>query len=138
MQWTAFGVTASPPSSTPPNSQTPTAVSDTVARGALPISGLTGGPDIPGRLCQELKPGLSCCLPCPITDWVYADYFQTSSDVASWVSVVGAICCVFLLLSYAVLPVEKTGRHYLSISIVSAVIFMHVSSFQSLLTHPLA
>ena len=79
-----------------------------------------------GRLCQELAKGLTCCLPCPITDWVYADYFNTSSDVASWVSVVGIIACAFLLFSYAFLPVEKTGRHYLSISIVCAVVFMHV------------
>lgn len=82
---------------------------------------------IEARLCQEIAGGLTCCLPCPITDWVYADYFDTSSDVASWVSVVGIIACAFLLLSYAFLPVEKTGRHYLSISIVCAVVFMHVS-----------
>lgn len=59
---------------------------------------------------------------------MYADYFNTSSDVASWVSVVGIIALGFLLLSYAFLPVDKTGRHYLSISIVCAVSFMHVSS----------
>lgn len=93
----------------------------------LSVRGTNWSPDQPGRLCQELGPGVTCCLPCPITDWVYPDYFQTGSDVASWVSVVGAICCVFLLISYAALPTEKTGRHYLSISIVSAVFLMHVS-----------
>lgn len=82
-----------------------------------------------GRICQELIEGLSCCLPCPITDWMYADYFNTTSDVASWLSVVGLICLVFLLLSYAFLPAEKTGRHYLSISIVCAIVFMHVSFY---------
>jgi len=50
------------------------------------------------------------------------------STVANWLSVVAAICNVFLLLSYAVLPVDKTHRHYLSISIASAVLIMNVRS----------
>lgn len=45
-----------------------------------------------------------------------------------------AIACVFLLLSYIFLPVEKTGRHYLNISIVCAIVLMNVSLT---LRHPL-
>lgn len=81
---------------------------------------------VDGRLCQVITKDLTCCLPCPVTDWVYPNYFNTLSTVANWLSVVGALCCVFLLLSYAFLPVDKTLRHYLSISIVSAVVFMNV------------
>src|SRR5690554_4382349 len=84
-------------------------------------------PVIDGRLCQQLGANITCCLPCPITDWVYPDAFNTLSEVADWASVVGALCCVSLLLSYAFLPVESTNRHYLSISIVIAVILMNVS-----------
>lgn len=87
-------------------------------------------------MCQPLTDDLTCCLPCPITDWVYPDSFSTLSDVASWISVVGTVACLFLLVSYAFLPVEKTNRHYLSISIVSAVAIMNVSLFYLLSPAP--
>jgi hypothetical protein len=45
---------------------------------------------------------------------------------ANWVSVVSTICCVFLLVSWTVLPVDKTFRHYLSISLTVAVMMMNV------------
>ncbi|CAI4213740.1 unnamed protein product [Parascedosporium putredinis] len=69
---------------------------------------------VEGRLCQPLSADLTCCLPCPVTDWVYPESFNTMSTVANWLSVVAAVCNVFLLLSYAVLPVDKTHRHYLT------------------------
>ncbi|KAK6842107.1 hypothetical protein PG987_002967 [Apiospora arundinis] len=50
----------------------------------------------------------------------------SSSQVANWINVVGVVCCVFLLASWAFLPVEKTHRHYLSISLVCAVMFMNL------------
>lgn len=62
-----------------------------------------------------------------MTDWAYPDTFKSSSQVANWINVVGVVCCVFLLASWAVLPVEKTHRHYLSISLTCAVMFMNVS-----------
>ena len=65
-----------------------------------------------------------------MTDWVYPDSFQTLGFVAGWLGVVGTICCVFLLLSWVALPVEKTHRHYLSICLTIAVIFMNVSCHQ--------
>jgi len=61
-----------------------------------------------------------------MTDWAYPDSFQTMSTAANWVAVASTICCVFLLLSWAVLPVEKTYRHYLSISLTTAVMFMNL------------
>ncbi len=62
-----------------------------------------------------------------MTDWVYPESFNTLGLVAYWLSVIGTVCCVFLLLSWAVLPVDKTHRHYLSISLTSAVVLMNVS-----------
>ena len=70
---------------------------------------------------------MTCCLPCPLTDWVYPDSFNTLGVVAEWISVAGAACCAFLLLSWLVLPVEKTHRHYLSICLTIAVMLMNVS-----------
>jgi len=61
-----------------------------------------------------------------MTDWAYPDSFNTVGIVAQWLSVVGLICCIFLLLSWAVLPVEKTFRHYLSICLTTAVLLMSV------------
>lgn len=83
---------------------------------------------VAGRLCQSLSADITCCLPCPLTDWTYPESFNTMSLVADWVSVASIICCVFLLLSWAVLPVEKTHRHYLSICLTTAVALMNVSS----------
>lgn len=62
-----------------------------------------------------------------MTDWVYPDSFSTLTEAASWMSIGSLVCCVFLLLSWAVLPVEKTSRHYLSICLTVAVFLMNVS-----------
>src|SRR5687767_8841594 len=67
-----------------------------------------------GRFCQRMTDQIACCLPCPITDWVYPDNFNTLTQVANGVSTASAVCCVFLLLSWLCLPVDKTNRHYLS------------------------
>lgn len=65
-------------------------------------------------------------MPCPMTDWAYPDSFQTLGLAAEWVAVVSTICCVFLMLSWACLPVEKTNRHYLSICLTTGVFFMNM------------
>jgi hypothetical protein len=70
---------------------------------------------------------MQCCLPCPMTDWVYPDRFETLTAVANWVAAFSVLCCVFLLLSWACLPVDKTNRHYLSICLTFAVLLMNVS-----------
>ncbi|KAI8954265.1 hypothetical protein F4801DRAFT_587639 [Xylaria longipes] len=85
----------------------------------------TKGGYVSGRLCSNLT-GESCCLPCPLTDWVYPDNFKTATQSADWVNVVGMVGCAFLLLSWIVLPVERTHRHYLSICLTVAVVFMNL------------
>ena len=67
-------------------------------------------------------------MPCPMTDWAYPDSFNTVGVAAGWVAVVSIICCIFLLLSWAFLPVEKTNRHYMSICLTVGVVFMNVST----------
>ncbi|CAJ2501589.1 Uu.00g044420.m01.CDS01 [Anthostomella pinea] len=95
----------------------------------------TTGGHVDGRLCAPIL-GQSCCLPCPMTDWTYPDSFTTSTAAASWVNVVGMIGCVFLLLSWAVLPVEKTHRHYLSICLTGAVVLMNLGFIIPLAAKP--
>ncbi|KAF4992594.1 hypothetical protein FGRMN_7079 [Fusarium graminum] len=90
---------------------------------------------IEGRLCQTVG-SLQCCLPCPMTEWVYPDRFDTLTAVANWVSVLSQICCVFLLLSWAFLPVEKTNRHYLSISLTVAILLMNMGFVIPLAAQP--
>ncbi|KAI1369363.1 hypothetical protein F5Y08DRAFT_151796 [Xylaria arbuscula] len=85
---------------------------------------MTGG-YVAGRLCSNIT-GVSCCLPCPLTDWVYPDNFQTATKSADWINVAGMVGCAFLLLSWIILPVERTHRHYLSICLTVAVVFMNL------------
>ncbi len=63
-----------------------------------------------------------------MTQWVYPDQFDTINEAANWIAVASTICCLFLLVSWAVLPVDKTYRHYLSICLTTGVIFMNVCS----------
>lgn len=83
-------------------------------------------------MCQTLGPGVTCCIPCPLTDWIYPDSFKTLTSAASWISAISLICSVFLLVSWAVLPVEKTNRHYLSICLTFSVLLMNVSRLTDL------
>ncbi|KAI5920017.1 hypothetical protein F4810DRAFT_452046 [Camillea tinctor] len=85
----------------------------------------TTGGHIDGRLCSPLG-SLSCCLPCPMTDWAYPDSFDAATGAANWINVVGMVCCAFLLISWIVLPVERTHRHYLSICLTCAIVLMNL------------
>ncbi|ERT03117.1 uncharacterized protein SPSK_08725 [Sporothrix schenckii 1099-18] len=90
---------------------------------------------IDGRLCSNLT-GTTCCLPCPLTDWVYPDSFVTLGIAADWIAVVSTICCVALLLSWALLPVDKTHRHYLSICLTFSVALLSLGFVVPLAAHP--
>lgn len=50
------------------------------------------------------------------------------NEVASWISVGTLPLCVFLLLSYIVLPVKYTHRHYMSMCFTIGILFMQVRS----------
>jgi hypothetical protein len=63
-----------------------------------------------------------------MTEWAYPDSFQAMNSAANWVAVASTVFCLFLLVSWAALPVDKTHRHYLSISLTTAVLFMNVRS----------
>ena len=110
---------------------------------------------IAGRFCVPVPRGQSgpvtCCLPCPREDWVYRDSessrhlvptrsrssavadagadagFFAMTRIANYINVVGLVCCFALLLSFAVLPLERTHRHYLSVCLILGIVVMHVS-----------
>ncbi|KAG5929011.1 hypothetical protein E4U42_007438 [Claviceps africana] len=58
--------------------------------------------------------------------WVYPDSFGIMTTAANWVAAASAICCVYLLISWAALPIEKTNRHYLSVCLTLGVLLMNL------------
>ncbi|KAL3424807.1 hypothetical protein PVAG01_04088 [Phlyctema vagabunda] len=95
----------------------------------------TGG-FIQGRLCSSLLSGPSCCLPCPHTDWTYPENFKTITTSANWINVVAMASSIFLLVSFACLPVGKTHRHYLSVCLVMATALMQLGFIIPLAAKP--
>ncbi|KAJ5715954.1 uncharacterized protein N7483_013135 [Penicillium malachiteum] len=90
----------------------------------------TSGGFIDGRYCEAISSGnntLSCCLPCPLADWRYADNIAQRVEVASWISVAILPLCVFILISYAVLAPKWTNRHYLSICFTLGICVMEIA-----------
>ncbi|KAE8382706.1 hypothetical protein BDV26DRAFT_223693 [Aspergillus bertholletiae] len=89
----------------------------------------TGG-FIEGRYCAKIPLGdesLSCCMPCPLADWMYGEDITSKTQAASWLSVGILPLCIFLLVSYAVLPAKWTHRHYLSICFTLAICCMELA-----------
>ncbi|KIN04716.1 hypothetical protein OIDMADRAFT_50558 [Oidiodendron maius Zn] len=85
----------------------------------------TTGGFVDGRFCSAAA-GQICCLPCPQTEWLYPSNFDPMTTVMDWINVAGMICTVFLLLSFAFLPVKKTHRHYLSVCLAVAIGLMQL------------
>lgn len=79
---------------------------------------------VSGRFCSSVRPGLVCCLPCPATDFLYPPEFSSWYQAAEALNVVGLVLLSFLLISFVVLPAEKTRRHYLSYCLIIAAILM--------------
>ena len=71
-----------------------------------------------------------------MTDWTYPDAFNTVGSAAEWVSVASTFCCLFLLVTWTVLPIDKTHRHYLSICLTISVVLMNMGFVIPLAAHP--
>ncbi len=52
--------------------------------------------------------------------------FNVIPKAADWLNVAGLVCSALLLLSYLVLPVQKTSRHYMTIGLVAAICLLQV------------
>ncbi|KAL8848428.1 MAG: hypothetical protein Q9221_006535 [Calogaya cf. arnoldii] len=84
---------------------------------------------LPGRFCAPVPSmggSIECCLPCPVTSWIYSDNFETIPKASNWLNLAGMVCTVSLLISFFVLPVEKTSRHYLTVCFVIAVCILQL------------
>ncbi|KAJ9633319.1 uncharacterized protein PV06_00820 [Exophiala oligosperma] len=86
----------------------------------------TGG-FVSGRFCMPITGNYTCCLPCPTTDWTYGDGFESRTEIANWVNVAAFVLSIYLMLSFLVLPVKFTHRHYLSVCLSLAVIFIELA-----------
>ncbi|TPR07859.1 Dpy-30 motif family protein [Aspergillus niger] len=85
---------------------------------------------IDGRFCEELTTEhgkVSCCLPCPLAEWTYGEKLISQTKVASWLGVATLPLCIFLLVSFAVLPPKWTHRHYLSICFTLGICCMEIA-----------
>lgn len=56
--------------------------------------------------------------------------FKVLPKVTSWLNVAGLVCAGLLLVTYFILPVEKTSRHYLTVGLVVAVCTLQVRSLE--------
>ncbi|PGH11103.1 hypothetical protein AJ79_05048 [Helicocarpus griseus UAMH5409] len=99
----------------------------------------TGG-FLVGRWCEQIPSSqgrnVSCCLPCPQADWRYPDGFMEKTEVANWIAVVVFSLNCLMLLSFAVLPVKWTHRHYLSVCLALGIVFMELSFIVPLAAKP--
>ncbi|OJJ47039.1 hypothetical protein ASPZODRAFT_1879839 [Penicilliopsis zonata CBS 506.65] len=95
----------------------------------------TTGGFVDGRYCEDYGT-VSCCLPCPLADWRYASDVADKVKIASWIAVGVLPLCVFLLVTYAVVPVKYTHRHYMSICFTLGICFMDVAFIIPLGTNP--
>ncbi|PVI08184.1 hypothetical protein DM02DRAFT_690679 [Periconia macrospinosa] len=91
---------------------------------------------VEGRFCLAIQPGLSCCLPCPATDYLYPADFKTWYRAAEILNLVGLVLLCFLLLCFIVLPPEKSRRHYLSNCLIVAAIMIALAFVIPLGTKP--
>ena len=86
---------------------------------------------ISGRICMPVPQlNATCCVPCPYSNYMYADGFEARTEVASWVNVAAMFATLFVLISYAVLPVKWTSRHYLSVCLALGVFFIEVRIYR--------
>ena len=53
--------------------------------------------------------------------------FDVIPKAASWLNVAGMICSVSMLITFFVLPVPRTSRHYLTVGLVVAVCLLQAS-----------
>ena len=87
---------------------------------------------INGRFCGPVTADLSCCLPCPLAQWVYSDAFTYKANVAYWFNVPALVAQVFLMVTFVVLGRGKgnegNGGHYLSWGLCGGLVMLEVST----------
>jgi len=52
--------------------------------------------------------------------------FTVIPKAAKWLNVAGMVCSISILMTFFVLPVSRTSRHYLTVGLVAAVCLLQV------------
>ncbi|KAL1955897.1 hypothetical protein VTO42DRAFT_7970 [Malbranchea cinnamomea] len=72
------------------------------------------------RWCKDMPisdtEAVSCCLPCPAARWRYDEALEGMVNKAAWSAIPILALVVFIIASHLVLPVEATGRHFITTS----------------------
>ena len=96
--------------------------------------------DIAARVCADFmyhnESVHSCCLPCPVTDWIYSDSFPQTTDISNYIAIASLTCNVFLLLTFTVVRSDKPYHHYLCFGIIGSVTLVAIAFVIPLGTHP--
>ncbi|KAJ3096278.1 hypothetical protein HDU97_006061 [Phlyctochytrium planicorne] len=72
---------------------------------SCPFPFLPKTPNTMNKNCQDIGPGLSCCIPCPIQDYVYpTGQFQRAILLTQITAAVSTLLIGFVAVSYSVLP----------------------------------
>lgn len=89
--------------------------------------------DVASTFCGQISPTLSCCLPCPLEQWIYSDSLPRYVSIAQWFNLPALICQIFLLVTFAVLPQEraKVQGRYLSVGLCVGLVLLEVSEGHS-------
>ncbi|KAF1989662.1 hypothetical protein K402DRAFT_326001 [Aulographum hederae CBS 113979] len=95
----------------------------------------TGG-FIPGRFCAPMTPDLTCCLPCPATDYVYPDDFTSWYRASEWVNVASLVFLLILLITITFVHKDYSKRTYLSTCLIIAVAIESLGFAVGLATKP--
>ncbi|KAF2150308.1 hypothetical protein K461DRAFT_244022 [Myriangium duriaei CBS 260.36] len=83
----------------------------------------------PRRFClpDGMAGNRSCCLPCPLTQWVFDDAYEKVTHAASAGGGASVALLVFVLLSYAVLPASSTDRNYFKVHLAFSALLIAIA-----------
>ena len=77
----------------------------------------------------------SCCLPCPLQQWIYPESLATNLQSVSKAAVLSIISTLFLLLTWMLLPSIQSHRHYLSIGLTFSMLLTSAAFIVPLSVH---
>lgn len=79
---------------------------------------------------------ISCCLPCPATDWTYSLSFATTTRVGNVLALCSLIFAAFLMLTSVALPVETTRMDFTSTGLVASQMLLSLALALPLVSAP--
>lgn len=79
---------------------------------------------------------LSCCLPCPVTHWMYSDGFPLKIRVASGLAILSLLGSTFAFCTTAYLPASQTNQDYMGVRLFACLIMISLAFVIPLGTDP--